>query len=371
MANKNKGKKLSYRFSKVSIIVFLTLAILLTIFAFVFKKPIENAINYNNVTNSIDYDGLVMHTIDVGQAEAIMIKLPDGKNMLVDSGNRGKEKNDKLKSYLINNYFNSVENKEIDYFVLTHSDADHIGGAIMIFDTFQVNKVFRPNLFADVEPDSSTIVSYTKHPKALENQLWGKVVQKMYAEPNCEIEFSKAGIQILESNYSIKFCAPTENYYSKINSYSPIIQIEYASRRILLTGDATTDTEQKAMANLSKCDILKVGHHGSETSTGEEFLEKVKPTYAIISANSNDSNKYGLPKQIILNRLVDNGVLQKNIFRTDLNGNIVLTISQESEINFILDVQNNSYYIRIEYLLCGGYVILFVVCFSLKKKVKK
>lgn len=369
---KRQNKKLTYRFSKVSIIIFLLISILLTVFAFVFKKPIENLVNYNNITSVINYDGLVMHTIDVGQAEAIMIKLPDGKNMLVDSGNRGVEKNNKLKSYLINNYFNSVENKEIDYFVLTHSDADHIGGAEMIFETFQVNKVFRPNLFSDlVEPDKSTIVSYQKHPKALENQLWSRVVEKMYAEPNCEIEFSKAGIEIIESLYSIKFCSPTEDYYDKINSYSPIMIIEYATRKIMLTGDATTDTEQKAMHNITECDILKVGHHGSETSTGEEFLKKVNPTYAIISANANDSNNYGLPKQTILNRLIENNVLEKNIFRTDLNGNIVLTISNNADIKFILDVQNNSYYVKVEYLLVGSIAILFVICFSIKKKKPK
>jgi len=208
MTKRKKNNNTKYKFTKVSIITFIILSVLLTVFAFVFKKPIENLINYNSTTNVVDYGGLVMHTIDVGQAEAIMIKLPDGKNMLVDSGNRGKEKNEKLKSYLINNYFNSVENQEIDYFVLTHSDTDHCGGAVMIFDNFQVNKVFRPNLFASVEPDNSTVVSYDKNENALKSATWANVVEKMYAEPNCEIEFSKAGIEIIESTYSIKFCAP-------------------------------------------------------------------------------------------------------------------------------------------------------------------
>ena len=367
MTKRKKNNIAKYKFTKVSIITFIVISVLLTIFAFVFKKPIENLINYNNTTSVIDYSGLVMHTIDVGQAEAIMIKLPDGKNMLVDSGNRGKEKNEKLKSYLINNYFNSVENKEIDYFIITHSDADHCGGAVMIFDNFQVNRVYRPNLFSNSEPDISTNVSYEKNKDALKSQLWANVVEKMYAEPNCEVIFSKAGIEIVESSYSIKFCAPTENTYSSVNGYSPIIIIEYARREIMLTGDATTETEQKALDNLEHCDILKVAHHGSKTSTCDEFLEKVNPNYAIISANANDGNNFGLPKQEILNKL-QNYMPNKNIFRTDLNGNIVLTISSESEIKFILDVQNNSYYIKVEYVLVGTIAVLFVVCFSIKKK---
>ncbi|MGN1208330.1 MAG: ComEC/Rec2 family competence protein [Christensenellales bacterium] len=295
---KNNGNKTKYRFTKVGIITFLVLSILLTVFAFVFKKPIEEILNKNNVSTIIDYDGLVMHTIDVGQAEAIMIKLPDGKNMLVDSGNKGTEKNEKLKSYLVNNYFSSVQNKEIDYFVITHSDADHTGGAVMIFDEFQVNKVFRPNLFSDVvESEQSIVTSYDKKYVESYKENWANVIQKMYAEPNCEIEFSKAGIEIVESTYSIKFCAPTEDNYSNVNSYSPIIVIEYSSRKIMLTGDATTQTEKKALENLSHCDILKVAHHGSLTSTSVEFLEKVNPNYAIISANKNDHNNYDLPSK--------------------------------------------------------------------------
>lgn len=368
---KTKSKS-KYTFSKTSIIIFLLLTILLTVFAFVFKKPIEEKLNKNNVTQVINYDGLVMHTIDVGQAEAIMIKLPDGKNMLVDSGNKGSEKNEKLKSYLINNYFASVSNKEIDYFVITHSDADHTGGAVMIFDNFQVNKVFRPNLFSDLlESEAEIPTSYEKKYVSSYKENWKAVVEKMYSEPNCEVEFSKAGIEIIESNYSIKFCAPTEDNYSNVNSYSPIIILEYSSRKIMLTGDATTQTESYALANLSHCDILKVAHHGSKTSTSVEFLNVVNPNYAIISANANDHNNYGLPKQEILNRL-EEYMPSKNIFRTDLNGNIVLTISSASEINFILDVQNNNYYIKVEYILGGAVVVLFIICFSKgKKKVKK
>lgn len=391
MANKTKkSSKSKFKFSKISIAVFLILSVVLTVFAFVFKTQIENLINYNSTTAVIDYNGLVMHTINVGQAKAIIIKLPDGKSMLVDSGNTGEKKNEKLKSYLINNYFNSVqENADgeyiIDYFVITHSDTDHIGGATMIFDNFQVNKVFRPSLYsskAQIEPDQSIVNNINEeNERAKQNggkeigevnsivttQAWGNVITKMYAEPNCEVVFSKAGIEIVESTYSIKFCAPTEKYYSNVNGYSPIIILEYASRKIMLTGDVTVESERKVLSNLEKCDILKVAHHGSLTSTSEEFLQVVKPSYAIISVNSEERKNYNLPKQEILNRL-SKYMPESNIYRTDKNGNIVCSISSDAKISFVLDVQNNSYYIKVEYVLAGCVLVLFVVCFSVGKK---
>ena len=364
---KKKTKKVKYHFTKTSVIIFLLLSVLLTICAFVFKKPIESFVNKEN-KNIIDYNGLVMHTIDVGQAEAIMIKLPDNKNMLIDSGNTGETKNEILKSYLNNNYFSQTTNKEIDYFVITHSDSDHCGGAVMIFNEYQVNKVFRPNIFSSkVESDVNIVTDYTK--KYADTNIWKNVITSMYSEPNCEIVFSKKGIEILEESYSIKFYSPTENNYKNVNGYSPLIAIEYKSKKIMLTGDATIETEQKALENIPRCDVLKVAHHGSTTSTSVEFLEKVNPSYAIISCNKNDGNNYGHPHQEILNRLME-FMPSKNIYRTDLNGNIVLNIDEKANINVLLDVQGNTYYIKVEYLLIGSIMVVFVLCFGFSKNKK-
>lgn len=363
MANTSNYKKKKFTFTKTSIVAFLILSLILTALIFVFKKPIENLINSKTRVDVVDYSGLVMHTIDVGQAEAIMIKLPDGKNMLVDSGERGSERNEKLKSYLDNSYFRDLENKEIDYFVLTHSDSDHIGGAVMIFNSFQVNKVFRPNIFSS-RVDSESDIETTYNKKFVDTLIWGNVISAMYSEPNCEIEFSKAGINIVESNYSIKFYAPTENNYSDVNSYSPLIVIEYQQRKIMLTGDATVDTEEKALSGLPVCDVLNVAHHGSDTSSSEEFLEKVRPSYAVISANKNDSNNYNHPHQVVINRLLEY-MTEDKIYRTDLNGNIILSVNPSGEIGVLLDVQNTSFYIRAEYILIAGICVLFVLCFSI------
>lgn len=360
-------EKLKFKFSKISVIVFLVLSLVLVSLLFVFKEPIEKVLNKN--VQILDFDGLVMHTIDVGQAEAIMIKLPDGKNMLVDSGNTGKEKNLKLKSYLDDAYFKNLENKEIDYFVITHSDSDHCGGAEMIFEEYSVKKVFRPAIFSSINSEDMERV-YITNPFTTKTSIWSRVIDSMYNEPDCQVVFSDSTILISESEYSINFLAPEKNsVFSDVNSYSPLIKIIYKGKSILLTGDATKESEISAIDKLSHCDILNVGHHGSKYSTSQEFLDKVTPYYAVISCNNSDKD-YGHPHQEVLNRLLEI-MPEKNIYRTDLNGNIVSTISQEGEIGFLVDVESNSYYIKVEYIIVSGVVILFILCFACNKKSTK
>ena len=365
-----KTKKQSYKITKTGIILFLILSIILITLTFCFKTQIEEKLNSGTNALVIDYNGLVMHTINVGQAEAIMIKLPDNKNMLVDSGGngtKGSKTPEELIDYLNNTYFASTTNKVIDYFVITHSDADHVGGASLIFESYQVNKVYRPNIFSTkVEADVNYVADYTK--KEVTTEIWKNTVNSMYAEPDCEVIFSKAGINISGENYTIKFCSPTENYYSDVNAFSPLIEISFSGRKLLLTGDATYKSETTALENLSDVDILKVAHHGGNTGTGEDFLEIVKPEYAIFSCNS-EGNNYGHPTQEVLNRVM-NYVLDNNIYRTDLNGNILMSISSTGEIAFETDVENASFYIRAEYLLIFAEGVLFTICFCIKSKNK-
>lgn len=361
-------KKEKFNFNKKSLIAFILLSIFVVSMLLIFKAPIERALNKN--VNVIDFDGLVMHTIDVGQAEAIMIKLPDGKNMMIDSGNSGKEKNKKLKSYLDNNYFKNLSNKEIDYLVLTHSDRDHTGGAEMIFREFQVNTVFRPTIFSSInEQDKLRMLSSDSFTS--NTQIWSDVVDAMYEEPNCEILFSNMEIKIIESEYEIEFLSPKlDSKFKNVNSYSPFIKITYKSKSILLTGDSTEESEMSALEKLSKVDILNVGHHGSKTSTSQKFLDKTMPTFATISCNSEDGNNFGHPHQEVLNRLLKI-MPEKNIYRTDINGNIITTISKSGEIGFLVDVESNSYYIKIEYLIVSSVAVIFVICFACNKKSTK
>lgn len=363
-----KYRKQKFKFTKASIITFIIISIILSVITFVFKSEIEGLINKTNSNITLDENGLVMHMIDVGQAEAIMIKLPDGKNMLIDSGNVGNENNEKLNNYL-DNYFKNLSNKEIDYFVLTHSDADHCGGAPMIFDNYQINKVFRPNIFSK-NLDSEKQIETTYSKKYVTTKIWENTITKMYSEPNCQIEYSKAGIEIVESTYQIEFLSPNKDNYSNVNSYSPLIVIEFEGRKIMLTGDATEDTEESALNNLYDIDILNVAHHGSSTSTSAEFLEKVKPEYAMISCNKDDGNNYNHPHQEVLNRLSEY-MSRSRIYRTDINGNVICNITQNGEISFFVDVMNTSVYIKAEYILICCVGLVFIVCFSINFSKKR
>ncbi len=363
MSKKEKLDIKKFKFTTVRVIVFILLSSILAVMGFCFKTQIEGLFNKNSYISVVDYNGLVMHTIDVGQAEAIMIKLPDNKNMLIDSGERGETRNEQLKSYLNNNYFNLTDNDKIDYFLLTHSDSDHCGGAVMIFENYEVNKVFRPNIFSSkVASENDIVTNYNK--KFIDTTIWGNVITSMYNEPNCEVEFSKAGIEIIENNYSIKFYSPNENNYENVNTYSPVIVIEYNSKKIMLTGDATIETEEEVLNKIPNCDVLKVAHHGSSSSSCEEFLEKVNPSYAIISCNKDDGNNYNHPHQEVINRLL-NYMTESNIYRTDLNGNIILNITQTGAVGFLTDVLNVSFYIKAEYVILAGVAILFVICFTI------
>ena len=171
MSKKEKLDIKKFKFTTVRVIVFILLSSILAVIGFCFKTQIEGLFNKNSYISVVDYNGLVMHTIDVGQAEAIMIKLPDNKNMLIDSGERGETRNEQLKSYLNNNYFNLTDNDKIDYFLLTHSDSDHCGGAVMIFENYEVNKVFRPNIFSSkVASENNIVTNYNK--KFIDTTIW-------------------------------------------------------------------------------------------------------------------------------------------------------------------------------------------------------
>lgn len=145
---KNKTK---YYFTGNKFIIFGIIILILLVSLF-FNDKLEKLINeklLNNTKNEIYTDGLEVHFIDVGQGDSTIIKLPDNKNLLIDAGPESNSTD--LINYLQNVYFKDKENKNIDYFVLTHSDEDHIGGAPLVFDTFNVLSVYRPQIFTKEE----------------------------------------------------------------------------------------------------------------------------------------------------------------------------------------------------------------------------
>lgn len=245
-------------------------------------------------------ENIKIHFIDVGQGDSIFIELPNNETMLIDAGESSKEE-------VVSEYINTLGYNKINYVIGTHPHSDHIGGLAHIINSFNIEKIYMPKA-----------LSTSKTYENLLNTIY---------KNNKNIITAKAGIKIIdEDNLKINILAPNNNNYSNLNNYSVVIKINYKSKSFLFMGDAEILSENEILTDVS-ADIIKIGHHGSDTSSSESFLSKVNPKYAIIMVGEN--NKYNHPNQTILDRLERNNIIT---YRTDLNGNIVIT-SDGNEIN--------------------------------------
>lgn len=234
-----------------------------------------------------------VHFLDVGQGDATLITC-DGHAMLIDAG-------DDTKGTAIQNYLKKQKIKSLDYLILTHPDADHIGGAPVIITKFEIAKVFVSNF----EKDNST---YRKLIQALDdNNL-------------------KSSTPAVKSKYSLgtaefTILAPNDTYETP-NDSSIALLLKNGKNSFLFTGDAETTAEMDILANGIdiSADVYKVGHHGSRSSTSQRFFKAVKPDYAVISCG--EGNSYGHPHAETLNTLRTNGVA---VYRTDEDGTIIAT----------------------------------------------
>lgn len=232
-----------------------------------------------------------VHFIDVGQGDATLVKCGEN-SMLIDAG-------DDSKGTAIQNYLNKQGITKLDYLVLTHPDADHIGGAPVIITKFEIDTVFVSNF----EKDNKT---YLKLIQALDDKQLTTTVPEV-------------GDSYRLGGASFTILAPNETYDSP-NDASVALLLQNGENRFLFTGDA----EEKAEADIIKngldihADVYHVGHHGAKTSSSADFLEAVDPAFAVISCAVD--NSYGHPHAQSLNTLRSMGV---QIFRTDEQGSIV------------------------------------------------
>ncbi len=238
---------------------------------------------------------LEMHVIDVGQGDSILIRTAGG-DMLIDSGPGNAE--DELKDYLT-----SLEVTDIEYAVFTHPDADHIGNADMILTDYTVSNVIMPSK----ESKSKT---YQRMMTALDASGANLIT------PEPELEFTLGSM-------TVTILAPISEKYSDTNNYSVVMRLDFGETSFMMTGDAEKDSELEMLgkysADIFNCDVLKVGHHGSSTSTSTEFLNAVSPAIALISCGK--GNTYGHPYAATLQKLENVGA---QIYRTDEQGSIVL-----------------------------------------------
>ena len=387
---KNKKSKIKIVFSRQRIILFLIIVAITLGFGFAFKAPIENIINKSPASqqgevldvSKIDQNGLIIHFIDVGQGDSIAIRFPDNKTMLVDAGTSSSK--EKLVTYLKNSFFEQDE-YVFDYLLLTHSDADHCGGMAYICQNFVINNIYRPYMYCTY-PKNSPIYDETDGNSSGKNvcntATYYNTIKAFNSELNkdgvnaniiwTDVTSCNSTYKIFGEGYSIDFYSPTKHYITKSagtieNDFSPIMVLNYNNKKVMLTGDASITCEDEAMENydLPDVDLLKVGHHGSRTSTGANFLNQIKPEIAVISVG--EGNKYKHPTADCLNRLNNIGA---EIYRTDKNGSVIanITSGETSELNiFVGEIYvAEGMYIYVEYLMLAVILISITFCFGIK-----
>lgn len=234
-----------------------------------------------------------VHFIDVGQADSILIK-KGNESMLIDAGNYAD-------SNLVLNYLKEQKIERLNYVIATHPHEDHIGGLDIVIDTFEVEKVIM-----------SDAISTTKIFEDLLDSISNK---------GLSITKAKVGDIYSLNGASFTILAPIQDKYSDLNNFSVVVKLTNDANTFLFTGDAEGISESEMLIKnkeILKADVIKLGHHGSSTSTTQDFLDAVNPTYAVIAVGS--GNTYGLPNLETLNRL-----FAKNIqtYRTDLQGTII------------------------------------------------
>lgn len=295
--------------------------------------------DFQNIAGN--YNGKVQMTaVNIGQGDCIFIKFPDGKTMIMDSGSTlqlGGNNYDRLEAVL---KANNVA--QIDYLFITHSDYDHIRYAEDILNDYQVKNIYLPKVADDITN------TYEDFIKAVSKEKYTDRGQTKLAQVRFNIgDFQIAGVgwrmrcyTYLSKDYPLVTkstatspTAPNASDAKIKNSLSPVCLLEYAGRTIVLTGDSNEYNEkyllERNVFDQLDADILKVAHHGSKTSTTDEFLASVKCEYAIISYGT---NTYGHPTSEVLERL--QAYNYKNVFKTKEDGNIYVNISGDGEITF-------------------------------------
>lgn len=251
---------------------------------------------FDEVIND-DFRSFAVHYIDVGQGDCSLV-VCDGKTMLIDAGENGHEED-------VINYLRSQSIDKLDYIVASHQHSDHIGGLKEVIEEFGADTLIMPRLTKAQTPTNSTYTAFLK-------------------------SVQKSGMKVLSSNVgdiyqlgsaSFEILGPVTNDAEDINNMSIMMKLTYGENTFMFTGDAEKEEELEVIstgANLD-CDVLKVGHHGSNTSSCKQLLAAVSPELCIIQVGEN--NDYGHPHKEPLNRIKK---FTEDIYRNDICGDIVV-----------------------------------------------
>ncbi len=252
--------------------------------------------------DSAEKSGLTVDFIDVGQGDCTLVTV-NGRNMLIDCGERDQYQT--VKAHL-----KSRGISRLDIVIATHPHSDHIGGMDMLIEDFTIGKFIMPKLTGDNIPTTKT---YLRMISALKE----KSITPEYSSIGKRYTLDKAFITILGPVSEI----------DDLNAMSIVAKLEYGKTSFLFTGDAEAVEEKEIISTYAdlKCDVLKVAHHGSNTSSCEAFLKEADPDYAVISVGK--SNDYGHPHKETLKALLKSDAV---IYRTDEIGLIRFRVPNEN-----------------------------------------
>lgn len=292
-------KKLNKIFNKTILILLILIGISYINEELVKKENTSYAMK-ETLSKDSSNNNLEIYYFDVGQADSILIK-EKNTNILIDAGNNEDGEN------LVNYLKNDLNIDKLNMIIGTHPHEDHIGGLDNIIDSFDIDTILMPNA-------TSTSKTFESVLNSIENKNYKITVPKIDEEFN----YDNIKLKVLYTGTNEK----------DLNNSSIVLKLTYFNNKFLFTGDATSKVEKKLLNKDIESDVLKIGHHGSEYSTTNDFLDKVNPKYAIIEVGKNNTYKH--PKQTTLDKLNAKNI---KVYRTDLDGTIKLT-SDGNNITF-------------------------------------
>lgn len=242
----------------------------------------------NVIKESTDTGNLKVYYFDVGQADSILI-VNNNKTMLIDAGNNDDGE-------LVVNNIKKLGISKLDYVIGTHPHEDHIGGLDNVIDAFDIGTIYMPKVQTNTKTFEDVLDSISNK--------------------NLTVTAPQIGDKFQVGNASCEVMSTGEDS-SNLNSTSIVIRMEYNNKSYLFMGDAEKINEDSR--EWPETDILKVGHHGSQTSSSQRFLNQIKPKIAVIQLGQ--GNKYGHPHDEVIKRLEKIGVA---IYRTDLQKDILI-----------------------------------------------